>query len=222
MPNEEYQGLLRRPGADLRDRLLTGAATSDRDVLAAVLGRTEDAELPRLISDLGGHDTDSLVRVLNEADTDRSRPAVIFAYTVKGWRLPFAGDPLNHSAMLNTEQIAALAPTLGADADDPWAAFDPRSAEGRLCDRRGSELRRRTTHSTGVLGPVEPPTEVDVRIAAKTSTQQVLGDSLAALARVEGIGRRIVTASPDVSVSTNLGGWINRVGVFSRDRVDRP
>ena len=35
---------------------------------------------------------------------------------------------------------------------------------------------------------------------------------------MEGIGRRIVTASPDVSVSTNLGGWINRVGVFSADR----
>ena len=215
MPNEEYQGLLRRSGAEQRDRLLAGAATTDRDVLAEVLGRTDDTELPRLISDLGGHDTDSLVRVLNEADTDRTRPAVIFAYTVKGWRLPFAGDPLNHSAMLNAEQVATLAATLGADADDPWAGFDPRSAEGRLLARRGAELRRRTTHTTGVLGPVVAPDTVDVRIAPKTSTQQVLGDSLAALARVEGIGRRIVTASPDVSVSTNLGGWINRVGVFS-------
>ena len=27
-----------------------------------------------------------------------------------------------------------------------------------------------------------------------------------------------MTASPDVSVSTNLGGWINRVGVFSATR----
>ena len=202
MPNEEYQGLLRRSGAEQRDRLLAGAATTDRDVLAEVLGRTDDTELPRLISDLGGHDTDSLVRVLNEADTDRTRPAVIFAYTVKGWRLPFAGDPLNHSAMLNAEQVATLAATLGADADDPWAGFDPRSAEGRLLARRGAELRRRTTHTTGVLGPVVAPDTVDVRIAPKTSTQQVLGDSLAALARVEGIGRRIVTASADVSVST--------------------
>ena len=74
-------------------------------------------DLPRLISDLGGHDTDSLVRVLDEADADRTRPSVIFAYTVKGWRLPFAGDPLNHSAMLNAEQIEALAATLGADAE---------------------------------------------------------------------------------------------------------
>ncbi len=215
MPNEEYQGLLRRPGADQRERLLTGADAADRDGLVQVLGRTDDVELPRLISDLGGHDTDSLVRVLDLADADRTRPAVIFAYTVKGWRLPFAGDPLNHSAMLTAEQIEALAPTLGADADDPWAAFDPRSPEGRLLARRGTELRQRTSHPSGVMGAAVAPAEVDVRIGPKASTQQVLGDSLAALAREDGIGRRIVTASPDVSVSTNLGGWINRVGVFS-------
>ena len=220
MPNEEYQGLIRRSGADQRERLLSGAAMADRDTLAGVLARTDDQELPRLISDLGGHDTDALVRVLDQADADRTRPAVIFAYTVKGWRLPFAGDPLNHSAMLNADQIAALAPTLGVDAHQPWASFDARTPEGRLLARRGTELRLRSRHPTGVLGPVELPIEVDVRIGAKTSTQQVLGDALAALARVEGIGRRIVTASPDVSVSTNLGGWINRVGVFSP--VDHP
>ena len=215
MPNEEYQGLLRRNGADQRERLLGGANPGDRDVLAEVLGRTDDVELPRLISDLGGHDIDSLVRVLDEADGDRTRPTVIFAYTVKGWRLPFAGDPLNHSAMLNAEQIAALAPTLGANVDDPWAAFDARSPEGRLLASRGTVLRKRYTHSMRAMGPAEAPAEVDVRIAPRTSTQQVLGDSLAALARDETIARRIVTASPDVSVSTNLGGWINRVGVFS-------
>ena len=216
MPNEEYQGLLRRPGAEQRERLLGGADPGDRDGLATVLARTDDAELPRLISDLGGHDIDSLVRVLDEADADRTRPSVIFAYTVKGWRLPFAGDPLNHSAMLTPDQIAALAPALGVDADDPWAAFDPGSPEGRLLAQRSAALRHKTVHAAAsVLGPVAAPVEVDVRIAARTSTQQVLGDSLAALARVEGIGKRIVTASPDVSVSTNLGGWINRVGVFS-------
>ncbi len=215
MPNEEYQGLIRRSGADQRERLLAGAEPDDRDSLATVLGRTGDADLPRLIADLGGHDTDSLVRVLDEADADRTRPSVIFAYTVKGWRLPFAGDPLNHSAMLNAEQVATLAPTLGADPDDPWAAFDARSPEGLLLAHRGKELRRRWSHAAAAMGPAAAPAEVDVRIAAKTSTQQVLGDTLAALARVEGIGKRIVTASPDVSVSTNLGGWINRVGVFA-------
>lgn len=33
--------------------------------------------------------------------------------------------------------------------------------------------------------------------------------------------RRVVTVSPDVSSSTNLGGWVNKVGVWSpTERVD--
>jgi pyruvate dehydrogenase E1 component len=214
MPNEEYQALIRRPGTEIRSRVVDGADAADREDLARSLGPTTDDDLPRLLSDLGGHDVESLVRVLDEADADRDRPSVVFAYTIKGWMLPFAGDPLNHSAMLTAEQIAELAPRLGADAEQPWAAFRPGSSEARLCDERGRLLRTRTQR-TGERSVLAAPTEVDIRIAARTSTQQVLGDTLAALARVEGIGSRIVTASPDVSVSTNLGGWINRVGVFS-------
>ncbi|MFN8517936.1 MAG: pyruvate dehydrogenase [Chloroflexota bacterium] len=214
MPNEAYQALIRRPAPEIRARVVDGADVADRDDLARALRDVDDADLPRLVADLGGHDTDAIVRALDEADADRARPSVIFGYTIKGWMLPFAGDPLNHSAMLTADQVAALAGTLGADADDPWAAFPAGSAEARLCEGRGQALRRRSA-STAPGTVIAPPADVDVRIAATTSTQQVLGDALAALARVDGIGGRIVTASPDVSVSTNLGGWINRVGVFA-------
>ncbi|MBX3029794.1 MAG: pyruvate dehydrogenase [Chloroflexi bacterium] len=214
MPNEEYQGLIRRSGAEIRSRVVDGADAADRDDLATALGDTDDGDLPRLLADLGGHDIESLVRVLDQADADRDRPSVVFAYTIKGWMLPFAGDPLNHSAMLTADQVAALAPALGVDADDPWAAFPTGSDESRLLSARGAALRART-HPRTPVAPIVAPDDVDIRIAPKTSTQQVLGDALAALGRVESIGPRIVTASPDVSVSTNLGGWINRVGVFS-------
>jgi pyruvate dehydrogenase E1 component len=213
MPNEEYQALIRRPGGDIRARVVDGADPADRDGLAQVLATTDDASIPMLIADLGGHDIGSLVRVLDEADADRTRPSVVFAYTIKGRSLPFAGDPLNHSAMLTADQIAELAPRLGADADDPWAGFPEDSPEGRLCADRGRYLRSRRQPDS--RPPIPVPSDVDVRVAPMTSTQQVLGDTLAALARVDGLGSRIVTASPDVSVSTNLGGWINRVGVFS-------
>jgi pyruvate dehydrogenase E1 component len=213
MPNEEYQALIRRPGPEIRARVVDGADAADRDDLALALGHTADDELQPLIADLGGHDVGSLVRVLDEADADRARPAVVFAYTIKGWMLPFAGDPLNHSAMLTADQVAALAPRLGADPDDPWAGFATDTPEARLCDTRGLFLRERVARPERAA--IEVPSDVDVRVAPTTSTQQVLGDTLAALARVDGLGQRIVTASPDVSVSTNLGGWINRVGVFS-------
>jgi len=54
----------------------------------------------------------------------------------------------------------------------------------------------------------------------RTSTQAGFGDILAEIGRGQGehadLARRIVTTSPDVTVSTNLGPWVNRRGVFDR------
>ncbi len=33
------------------------------------------------------------------------------------------------------------------------------------------------------------------------------------------LAERIVTTSPDVTVSTNLGGWVNRRGLFAREEM---
>src|SRR5207302_425895 len=132
MSNEEYQVLIRRPGVDARARLVEGAPANRRDDLAGVLREISDAELPGILADLGGHDIRELISALDAAAAERSRPSAIFAYTVKGWRLPFAGDSLNHSALLLPEQVEALAKELGADASDPWAAFHPDSPAGLL------------------------------------------------------------------------------------------
>jgi pyruvate dehydrogenase E1 component len=222
MDNEEYQILIRRTGEDARARLLEGAVPARRDALSRIVADVPDDELPGLLADLGGHDLDELERALGLADAETNRPTVIFAYTIKGWQLPFAGDSVNHSALLRSEQIEALSEPLGADPDDPWAAFADGSPEDRLCRRRRRDL------GYGLPArPIEPaalPTNVepDVRIPARTSTQQTFGDTLAALAREPDIGPRIVTAAPDVAVSTNLGGWINRAGVFATsDQPDR-
>ena len=48
-----------------------------------------------------------------------------------------------------------------------------------------------------------------------TSTQESFGRLLTGLAGHAEVAARLVTTSPDVSVSTNLGGWINKVGVFA-------
>jgi pyruvate dehydrogenase E1 component len=216
MSNEEYQVLIRRTGAEARARCVEGASEGDRDEVARAIGGLDDSDVPMVLADLGGHDTVELLRVLDAADADRSRPSVIFAYTVKGWRLPFAGDSMNHSALLSSEQIAGLASTLGADQDDPWAAFPDDSPEGRLCRDRGEllDLRRRSGTRRPLLESGRP-LSIEVRVADRTSTQQAFGDTLATLARVPDIGPRVVTASPDVTVSTSLGGWVNRVGVYA-------
>ena len=57
------------------------------------------------------------------------------------------------------------------------------------------------------------------RLSDKTlSTQAGFGKIMDEMARAGGpLADRIVTMSPDVTVSTNLGGWVNRRGLFARD-----
>jgi pyruvate dehydrogenase E1 component len=215
MPNEAYQSLIRRDGTEIRQRLLEGAPAADRDGLATVLAPVPDADLRATLADLGGHDIAALVNAFDAADADRSRPSVVFAYTIKGWGLPFAGDPMNHSAQLTTEQVDALGERLGIDAADPWAGFDPDSPAGRWCASRAEALGvTAPRRATARLGGWTPPS-LDVAVPATTSTQQVFGNALTAMARDPELVERVVTAAPDVAVSTGLGGWVNRVGVFS-------
>ena len=146
----------------------------------------------------------------------------MFAYTIKAWRLPTQGHPANHSALLSDEQWRALADELGTPADDPWAPLEPRlrrrravrgggrasgAAAGRRRRAAAGACRRRPANRT------RPPL---------ASTQQELGRFFSDLAHAApDVAKHVVSVSPDVGTSTNLGGWINRVGVWSiGDRVD--
>ena len=56
-----------------------------------------------------------------------------------------------------------------------------------------------------------------------TSSQEAFGRVLVQLGKIPDLATRLVTASPDVAVSTNLGGWINAHGVFApTDSPDYP
>jgi len=64
---------------------------------------------------------------------------------------------------------------------------------------------------------VRMPEALSVDYRGDISTQQALGSVLSELARHPELRRRLVTASPDVAVSTSLGGWLQKVGVYSPD-----
>ena len=212
MDNEEYQVLIRLPGAVLRARLLAGASESEE--LAATLAAVPDDELPGLIADLGGHDLRELLDAFAAADAETERPSVLFAYTIKGWGLPMAGDALNHSALLTQQQVDVLRERFDIASGSEWDAFPPDSAEGRLCAARAAVLRDEALPAPQ-LAPDTVPETIGFRPSAAMSTQEAFGAILGQLARLPEVGARIVTTSPDVAVSTNLGSWINRVGVFS-------
>ncbi|MCY3904687.1 MAG: hypothetical protein OXF76_16100 [Caldilineaceae bacterium] len=223
MSNEEYQLLVRLPGDELRRRFVTVNGHKDAR-LEELLAPISDAELPSIIGNLGGHDLAEMIGVLEEADATRDRPAVIFAYTIKGWRLPIAGDPHNHSKLLNDEEMSALAEELAVPGDDHWASFAPDTDAGALCRKIGDQLY--SPSDNGSAAPIAPawpvglsaddvPQSVPSRTHGTLSTQQSFGQILVSMSRDPKLAPRIVTTSPDVSTSTNLSGWIAKQGVFS-------
>ena len=214
MPNEEYQRLLRSGPAELRERLPGGG----KDI-AKLIADLEDDEVLLAIRDLGGHDLADMLDAFAEADSVQDRPSVVFAYTIKAWRLATQGHPGNHSALLTTEQWEQLARELGADASQPWAAFAEGSPEAELCRAAAERLR----HEVPPLRAAPPvPSDVGRTHKGTASTQQAFGRFFVDLSHeAPEVAAHVVTVSPDVASSTNLGGWINRVGIWNLgDRID--
>lgn len=214
MSNETYQRLLRLPPEELRE-WLPKTSRYPRD-LARFIDRWDDEELQELIRNLGGHDFATLREAFQRADAVGG-PVVIFAYTLKGWMLPSVGDPQNHTVLLSARQMEALREALGVPAGEEWSAFPPDSPAGRLC----AETRRRLypEPSPASTAPqLEVPTDLGYGgYRGLMSTQQVFGLVLTDIARdLPHLATHMVTVSPDVASSTNLGGWINKVGVWAR------
>jgi pyruvate dehydrogenase E1 component len=214
LPNEAYQQLFTLGPADARTKFLTDADPAVRR-LADQLG---DDELQRLVTDLGGHDLGLLIDTYRACDAETDRPSVVFAYTIKGHGLPIAGDPMNHAALLSPEQIDDLRSSADLDAATEWDRFDPASAAGRLCAAVGGDINNEPTPPRPRL-PIPTAARPPVTNGA-VSTQEAFGRVLAGLADVAGVGDRIVTTAPDVSISTNLGGFINKRGVYSPTERD--
>ncbi len=116
MPNEHYQSLFGLEPAAVRERFLDGTPPEVQQFCA-------DDELAPLVTDLAGHDFGSLLDAFAECDAEKDQPSVVFAYTIKGWGLPIAGDLRNHSALLSTAQIDQMRGQLGLSAATEWTAW---------------------------------------------------------------------------------------------------
>ncbi|MFG2585701.1 transketolase-like TK C-terminal-containing protein [Streptomyces malaysiensis] len=210
MGNPEYQRLLRCSAGQLRERLPGNGSTAQS--IAELIASLDDASLLAALRNLGGHDIGALMDAYDAVDD--TRPTVIFAYTIKGYGLPTEGHPQNHSSLLTADQMTALADRLGLNLGHPWTRFADGSAEAALCTKAAKRLRR-----PGYTLQQAPTVPTDLSRAAPTgtgNTQQALGRVLLDLTRrAPEAASRIVTVSPDVSSSTNLGGWLNKVGVWS-------
>jgi pyruvate dehydrogenase E1 component len=213
MPNQEYQQLFAASDEQIVEALERPLSPGDRRALAGLLEPHRGA-VGTLIRDLGGHDIVDVMRTLAETRT-ADRPTAIFAYTIKGYGLPIAGHPLNHSAMLTGDHVDALRDELGLARDDEWRRFPEGSEEAALCDAAAARMGDRRRTSPPRLG-------IDVLEQASSpvrgsSTQEAFGRVLSDLSNEPEVARRLVTTAPDVAVSTSLGGFINRVGIYGSE-----
>src|SRR5207237_852209 len=111
------------------------------------------------------------------------------------------------------QQMLELAARIGTSVEDPWRGFPAGSPADALCTTTAQRLRRPQT-------PPQPPPDVPADMgrtpSGTSTTQAALGRALLDLTRAAPeAAHRVVTVSPDVSSSTNLGGWVNKVGVWS-------
>ena len=219
MSNEVYQRLLRVSPAQLRD-WLPRTSRYPRD-MTRLIGRWTDDDLQESFRNLGGHDFAELRAAFSQIDFD-SGPNIVFAYTLKGWRLPSIGDPQNHSVVLNARQMEQLRDELNVPAGGEWDKLPPSTPAGRTCAD--------TSRMLGVgrkprfdVPEMRIPAEFGQRYTGNMATQQTFGLIMTAISReLPEVTDRMVTVSPDVASSTNLGGWINKVGVWGDQQEPMP
>lgn len=220
-PNDLFAALSFQGGAAWRARLEADFAGRD-DVLALVADYDDDA-LAGLMTNLGGHDLDLLLETFH-AVAD-ARPRLFIAYTIKGFGLPFQGHKDNHSGLMTPTQMETFRARMKVPAGQEWSPFAG-------LDRAEDDYRRFLEEAAFARRPKDraPPPRLAVPDAAnfprptgRQSTQVAFGKILNDLARTGGaLADAIVTTSPDVTVSTNLGGWVNQRGLFAREvRADR-
>ena len=215
-PNQLYSALTFQGGAAWRKRLLD--ELGDQGDVTDLIERRSDVELSDLMTNLGGHCLPSILNAFNSIDHDR--PVCFIAYTVKGWGLPLAGHKDNHAGLMNPAQMAELQTSMNVRSGREWDWFEGLAQPD---DKLQSYLSavpfnaKGTRRHNAATVPVE---NFPVISGSDMSTQEGFGKVMLELAKSDSaLAERIVTTSPDVTVSTNLGGWVNRRSLFARDEM---
>jgi pyruvate dehydrogenase E1 component len=213
-PNQLYSALTFQGGAGWRKRL--EEELGDQGDVASLIAKRSDAELAALMTNLAGHDRPSLLKAFAEAST-HDRPTCFIAYTIKGFGLPLAGHKDNHAGLMTPAQMETFRASMNVREGHEWDRFEgltalPETLQAYL-DRTPfiQDSKRRLS------GAAVPVADFAITPQPVTSTQMGFGQILNEIGRADTpLAQRIVTTSPDVTVSTNLGPWVNRRGLFAR------
>ena len=211
-PNQLYSALIYEGGSTFKKRVLDDIG--DQDIVSKLINKRTDSEFLDLMANLGGHCVPTLIKAFENIIDDK--PTAFIAYTIKGWGTPLAGHKDNHAGLMTKAQMNSFKSKYGISDGNEWDRFSDEKNNIEL-DKYIKNLpfqkaKHRKYQSKKIL--------VDENIfikETKISTQNAFGKILDQYAKNNTeFSERIITTSPDVSVSTNLGPWINRKGLFSR------
>jgi pyruvate dehydrogenase E1 component len=215
--NQLYSALVFQGGAAWRRRLRDDLG--DDAVIMRLIDKLSDDELARLMTNLAGHDLPTLIDAFARIDHDR--PTCIIAYTIKGYGLPFAGHKDNHAGLMTSVQMQAFQKAMSIRPGHEWDRFEglrlPAETLQAFLDQvpfaQGGPRRYHAAH-------IDAPAVLTVAVQPEMSTQQGFGLLLHEIGKERSaFSDRIITASPDVTMSTNLGAWVNRRGLFAHEAM---
>ncbi|WP_207537069.1 1-deoxy-D-xylulose-5-phosphate synthase N-terminal domain-containing protein [Sabulicella rubraurantiaca] len=226
-PNSLYAALTFQGGTAWRAALL--AELGREPGVRAIIDPLSDDELAGLMTNLGGHDVETLLEAFRAQDAAGDQPTCFIAYTIKGMGLPFAGHKDNHAGLMTKEQMEGFRAEMDIRPGHEWDPFEGLpfpEAELRRIVEDAPFAKPLTPEGRRLSAPTIPVPDAfpipKVPEGRKLSTQAAFGEILAGIGRGEGeygpLASRIVTTSPDVTVSTNLGPWVNRRGIFDRHK----
>jgi pyruvate dehydrogenase E1 component len=212
-PNALYSALCFQGGAAFRKHLQD--EIGDQGEVTQLIERRSDDELLALMSNLGGHDMASMIEAFEKIDHDR--PVCFIAYTIKGVGLPFQGHKDNHAGLMTVAQMEKWRASQNIRLGHEWDKFEGLSQSTAELNAFLEQVPFNRGERRLTAPVIEVPRQLTFAPAAQMSTQQGFGLVLNEIARGDSeLAARIVTASPDVTVSTNLGAWVNRRGLFAR------
>jgi pyruvate dehydrogenase E1 component len=211
LANAELSALHYQGGASWRSAIEAGLGKK----AAAFLKDHDDAALASLFTDLGGHCMETLVEAFDAAQDDV--PTLFIAWTIKGFGLPFAGHKDNHAGLMNPTQMAALRAAMSVREGHEWDPLEGVGDNARTGVEALIERSRIAREKRGRSFGTVPVPAIPAPAGEEQSTQAAFGRILLDLSKAGGdLAERIVTTSPDVTVSTNLGAWVNQRGLFRR------
>ena len=212
-PNQQYSALTFMGGAVWRQRLMEDLG--DQGEVSRLIDARSDEELAALMENLGGNCVETMAETF--AAIDHDRPTCFLAYTIKGWGTPIAGHKDNHGGLMTRKQMEGWQRHMGVPQGQEWdrmaTVSDPAGLQAFL-DRVPffAKGRRRFSDACLAVPGIEIATDREI------STQMAFGKILDDLARGDStLAARIVTTSPDVTGTTNLGPWVNRRKLFARE-----